>query len=237
MYDLYYWTTPNGNKPLIFLEEAKLEYQLIEINIGRGEQFAPEFLAISPNNRIPALVDHHPRAGGEPISVFESGAILLYLADKHQLFLPTDIRARTQVHEWLMWQMGGLGPMLGQAHHFRAYTETPIDYAITRYTNEATRLYTILDRRLAGREYICGEYSIADMACYPWTLYLERQGQNLADYPNVDAWQQRLAARPGVAKALAIADERRAGRESTANDPEAKKHLFGQTDTKSPTAS
>ena len=234
MYDLYYWSTPNGLKPVLFLEEAGLEYQIKEINIGKGDQFEPEFLKISPNNRIPALVDHKPADGGEKVSVFESGAILLYLAEKHKMFLPEDVRKRTVVYEWLMWQMGGIGPMLGQAHHFIAYAPEQIPYAIDRYANEATRLYNILNRRLADRDFVCDEYSIADMAIYPWTRSMDRQNQNPDDFPNVLAWQKRIADRPAVTKAIQDYEAQRASRLSSAQDEDAKKVLFGQTDTKAP---
>lgn len=236
MIDLHYWTTPNGNKILLYLLEAGLEYKLVEVNIGRGAQFAPAFLAIAPNNRIPAIVDHAPTDGGPPIPVFESGAILLYLAGKVGKFVPTGLRAVTEVHEWLMWQMGGLGPMFGQAHHFRAYAATDVEYAIARYTNEATRLYNVLNNRLAGREFVAGDYSIADMAIYPWTLSYERQGQDIDDFPAVRDWQARMAARPAVGAAYTLINEMRERNIALVDDEEAKKHLFGQTDTKSPAA-
>ncbi|HRE14092.1 MAG TPA: glutathione S-transferase N-terminal domain-containing protein, partial [Usitatibacteraceae bacterium] len=169
MIDLHYWTTPNGHKVTMFLEEAGLEYRLFPVNISKGEQFRPEFLAVSPNNKIPAIVDHAPADGGKPIPVFESGAILLYLAGKTGRFIPKDLRGQVQCLEWLMWQMGGLGPMLGQNHHFRHYAPEPIPYGIDRYTNETNRLYGVLDKRLRGRAFILGRsYSIADMAAYPW---------------------------------------------------------------------
>lgn len=168
MIDLYYWTTPNGHKVSIFLEEAGLEYRIVPVHIGKGEQFAPEFLKIAPNNRIPAIVDHAPADGGEPIALFESGAILEYLADKSGQFLPRETRARFNVLQWLYWQMGGVGPMAGQNHHFVRYAPEPIPYAIERYVKETARLYGVLDRQLAGREYVAGDYSIADMAIYPW---------------------------------------------------------------------
>jgi GST-like protein len=225
MIDLYYWPTPNGWKVSIALEEMELPYQLFPVNIGRGEQFDPEFLRISPNNRIPAIVDRDPEGGGEAISVFESGAILLYLGDKSGKFLPGELRGRVEVSEWLMWQMGGLGPMLGQNHHFRTYAPEQIDYAIDRYTNEANRLYGVLDRRLEGRRYICGEYSVADMACWPWTVPHERQGQNLDDFPNVKRWFDEMKARPGVRRGFEVLqDLRKAGM-----DEKAKQVLFGQT--------
>jgi len=188
MIDLYYWTTPNGHKITLFLEEAGLEYAIKPINIGKGEQFAPAFLKISPNNRIPAIVDHAPADGGEPISVFESGAILLYLAGKTGQFLPKDLRGQVQVLEWLMWQMGGLGPMAGQNHHFSIYAPEKIPYAIDRYVKETSRLYGVLNKRLAGRDFILGkQYTIADMAAYPWIIP-ERQGQDIADFPNLRRW-------------------------------------------------
>jgi GST-like protein len=228
MIDLYYWPTPNGWKISIALEEMQLPYRIVPVNIGRGEQFKPDFLAISPNNRMPAIVDHEPAGGGAPISVFESGAILLYLGDKTGKFLPRDLRGRTQVTEWLMWQMGGLGPMLGQNHHFRQYAPEKIVYAIERYTKEAHRLYGVLDGRLKGREYVCGDYSIADMACWPWTILHERQGVEIREFPNVARWLEKMKARPGVQRGFDAAKELRQA-SSAGPDEEAKKILFGQT--------
>ena len=226
MLELYYWTTPNGHKVTMFLEEAGLPYLVKPVHIGKGEQFDPDFLAIAPNNRIPALVDPEPADGGAPISLFESGAILEYLADKTGRFLPRETRPRFAVLQWLYWQMGGLGPMLGQNHHFRGYAPETIDYAIKRYTDEAKRLYRVLDNRLAGRDFIAGDYSIADMACYPWTVSHERQGIDLADYPNVQRWYDAISARPATERAYARAKE--INTESTMSE-EAKKVLFGQT--------
>jgi GST-like protein len=227
--DLHYWPTPNGWKVSIALEEMELPYQVFWVNIGRGAQFEPEFLAISPNNRIPAIVDHEPEGGGEPVSVFESGAILLYLAEKTGRFLPTDLRGRVEVSEWLMWQMGGLGPMLGQNHHFRAYAPETIPYAVDRYTDEARRLYGVLERRLDGREYICGDFSIADMACWPWIVPHERQGIDFDDFPNTRRWYDAMKSRPGVRRGFEVGQEiRKAMAEGM--DEEARKVLFGQTD-------
>jgi len=202
MIDLYSAATPNGQKIHIMLEECGLPYTVHWVNINKGEQFAADFLAIIPNNKIPAIVDNDG-PGGAPISVFESGAILIYLADKTGRFLPAELRARTQVLEWLMFQMGGVGPMLGQAHHFRAYAREKIPYAIDRYSREAARLYGVLDKRLDGREHLAGDYSIADMAVFPWIRLHERQGQDLADFPNLGRWFARIAARPAVAKDMA----------------------------------
>ena len=221
MIDLYTETTPNGQKIHIILEETGLEYKLIWIDIMKGEQFAPEFLAISPNNKIPAIVDHDG-PGGTPVSVFESGAILLYLAEKTGMFLPTEPRARIEVLEWLFWQMGGFGPMLGQSHHFNKYAPQRIEYAMERYTNEATRLYNVLDKRLAGRDYVAGDYSIADMAIFPWCRLHGRQGQRIEDFPNVKRWFEAVAARPAVARDMARLED-------TAGefDEEAWSNLFG----------
>jgi len=199
MIDLYSAATPNGQKIHIMLEECGLPYNVHWVNIDKGEQFAADFLAISPNNKIPAIVDRDG-PGGAPISVFESGAILIYLADKTGRFLPAEARARTQVLEWLMFQMGSVGPMLGQAHHFRAYAREKIPYAIDRYSREAARIYGVLDKRLDGREHLAGDYSIADMAVFPWIRLHGRQGQDLADFPNLSRWFARVAARPAVAK-------------------------------------
>jgi GST-like protein len=224
MIDLYFWPTPNGKKISIFLEEAKLPYKLIPVNIGRGEQFRPEFLAISPNNRMPAIVDRDPKEGSEPISVFESGAILLYLADKVGEFIPKDLRGRTEVIEWVMWQMGGLGPMLGQAHHFRSYAPEKIPYAIERYTNEAHRLYGVLNGRLKDRPFIAGDYSIADMASWPW-IHPEGQGQSLSEFPHLKRWHEEVKARPAVQKGAAIGDDLRT---AVGLDDQAKAILFNQ---------
>ena len=179
MIDLYYWTTPNGHKITIFLEETGLDYALKPVDIGAGEQFRPEFLAIAPNNRIPAIVDHAPADGGPPLSLFESGAILLYLAEKSGKLLKTDLRTRTDTLQWLFWQMGGLGPMAGQNHHFSQYAPEKIPYAIDRYVDETSRLYGVMNKRLGDREYLAGAYSIADVACYPWIVPHKRQGQEL----------------------------------------------------------
>lgn len=203
--DLYYWTTPNGHKITIFLEEVGLPYNLYPIDINKGDQFTPEFLAISPNNRIPALVDPSPKDGDESLSIFESGAILEYLADKTGAFLPQSGAARYNVLQWLYWQMGGLGPMAGQNHHFSQYAPEKIPYAITRYVNETTRLYNVLNKQLAGKTFITGEYSIADMASYPWIRSYEKQGQDLNDFPNVKSWFEHMSARPAVIRAYAKA--------------------------------
>jgi GST-like protein len=196
--ELYYWPTPNGHKITIFLEETGLEYQVIPVNIGKGDQFKPDFLKIFPNSRMPAIIDRKPRHNGEPISVFESGAILLYLAEKTGQFLPTELRLRKAVLEWLFWQVGGLGPMAGQNHHFSQYAPEKITYAIERYVQETQRLYGVLNKQLEGQEYIVGEYSIADMACYPWIVPYERQQQKLEDFPNLKRWFTTMQIRPAV---------------------------------------
>jgi GST-like protein len=225
MIDLYFWATPNGRKVSIALEELELPYKVIPVNIARGEQFKPEFLAISPNNRIPAVVDHAPAGGGAPISVFESGAILLYLADKTGKLIPGDVRGRTEVLEWLMWQMGGIGPMFGQANHFVAYAPEKLPYAIDRYVNETRRLIRVLNTRLADRAFVAGAYSIADIASYPWVVSArERLIKDEFDFPNVVRWLDAIAARPAVVRGMAISSEAR----SAAMDDEARKHLFGQ---------
>jgi GST-like protein len=226
MIDLYYWTTPNGHKITLFLEETGLPYTLHPVNIGAGEQFKPEFLAISPNNRIPALVDRAPADGGPPLSVFESGAILLYLAEKTGRFLPADRRGRVEVLEWLFWQMAGLGPMLGQNHHFSQSAPEKIPYAIDRYVKETGRLYAVLDRRLEGRAFIAGDYSIADMACYPWIVPYQRQGQTLDDFPQVRRWFESIRERPATLRAYALAETVNSG--ATVTD-QAKTILFGQS--------
>ena len=226
MIDLHYWPTPNGHKVSIFLEEAELPYRIIPVAIGRGEQFKPDFLRISPNNRIPAIVDQNPNDGGEPIPVFESGAILVYLAAKTGKFLPRDTRAWVQVMEWLCWQVGGLGPMLGQNHHFAQYASEKLPYAIERYVKETSRLYAVLDKRLAGREFVAGDYSIADMASYPWIVPHQRQQQNLEDFPNLKRWFEANGKRPAVARAY---EKGKAISSVPVMDDEAKKILFGQS--------
>jgi len=196
MIDLFYWSTPNGHKITLFLEEAGLPYRVHPVNIGKGEQFTAEFLAIAPNNRIPAIVDSAPADGGAPISLFESGAILQYLAEKTGKFLPLDARGRAEVSQWLFWQMGGLGPMAGQNHHFANYAPEKIPYAIDRYVRETARLYGVLDKRLADRPFVAGEhYSIADMASYPWIVPHERQLQDLNDFPNLKRCQRHAPMR------------------------------------------
>ena len=225
MIDLYYWTTPNGHKITLFLEEAGLPYRLLPINIGRGEQFAADFLRIAPNNRIPAIVDHAPADGGAPLSLFESGAILLYLADKCGRFIASDLRGRNETLQWLFWQMGGLGPMAGQNHHFSQYAPEPIAYAIERYVKETARLYAVLNKQLSEREFIAGEYSIADMACYPWIVPHERQGQKLEDFPHLQRWFEAIRQRPATQRAYALVQDINP---TPGLDAEAKKLLFGQ---------
>jgi len=226
MIDVYYWTTPNGHKITIFLEETGLPYSIKPVNIGKGDQFKPEFLAISPNNRIPAIVDNDPAGGGKPISIFESGAILQYLAEKTGKFLPNDLRGRTEVMQWLFWQMGNLGPMLGQNHHFRNYSDEKLTYAINRYVKETERLYGVLDERLADREFAAGKYSIADMACYPWIVLHERQSQNLDDFPNLKRWFETIQRREAVQRAYALA--KTINPAPPGMTQEAKAILFGQ---------
>jgi GSH-dependent disulfide-bond oxidoreductase len=228
MLDLHYWTTPNGHKVTIFLEEAALPYKIIPVNIGKGEQFKTEFLTVSPNNRIPALVDHAPADGGKPLAVFESGAILLYLAEKTGKFLSKDLRVRTDAIQWLFWQMGGLGPMSGQNNHFSNYAVDKIPYAMDRYRNEVNRLYGVLDKRLADRPFIAGEYSIADMASYPWIVPHERQGQKIADFPHLKRWLETIAARPAVVRAYdKVKEVNPTG--GGIRTPEERAILFGQT--------
>lgn len=198
MIELYSWPTPNGLKVSIFLEEAGLEHKVFPIDIGNGDQFAPDFLAIAPNNRIPAIIDTDPPGGGDPISIFESGAVLFYLARKTGRFVPQDPRGTMEVLQWLFWQMGGLGPMAGQNHHFNIYAPEKIPYAMERYVKETARLYGVLDKRLADREHVAGDYSIADMAIYPWIVPHEAQQQNLDDFPNLKRWFERIGARPAV---------------------------------------
>ena len=225
MIDLYHWPTPNGHKITIFLEEAGVEYRIHPVDIGKGDQFKPEFLAIAPNNRIPAIVDTAPADGGRPISLFESGAILLYLAEKTGLFLPKDLRGRAEVLQWLFWQVGGLGPMAGQNGHFAIYAAEKIPYAIDRYVKETGRLYGVMNRRLADREYLAGDYSIADMASYPWIVPYERHGQDLAQFPHLKRWFDAIAARPAVRKVY----EAVAPSYSKPMTDEERKVLFGQT--------
>src|SRR5258708_8327196 len=202
MIDLHCWTTPNGHKIPMFLEESGLPYQIVPVNISKGDQFRPEFLAISPNNRIPAIVDHKPKDGGKPITVFESGAILLYLAEKTGMFIHNDSRRKIEIVEWLFWQMGGLGPMAGQHHHFSQYAPEKIQYAIDRYVKETNRLYSVLNKRLADRAFMAGEYSIADMAAYPWIMPWETQGQNLHEFSHIRNWVQTNHPRPPTFRAL-----------------------------------
>ena len=226
MIDFYYWTTPNGHKVTLFLEESGIPYKIKPINISKGEQFAPDFLRIAPNNRIPAIVDTLPEDGGEPIRIFESGAILLYLADKTKKFIPQDLRGRNECLKWLFWQMGGLGPMAGQNHHFVQYAPVQLPYAIDRYVKETSRLYGVLNKHLSdGRDYICGDYSIADMATYPWVVPHERQRQDLSQFPALAQWLARIQNRPATKRSYEMA--------KTINvaptvDENAKSILFGQ---------
>ncbi|MCX5564937.1 glutathione binding-like protein [Alcaligenes phenolicus] len=226
MIDLYYWTTPNGHKITMFLEESGLPYTIHPINIGQGDQFKPEFLRIAPNNRIPAIVDQAPQDGGEPISLFESGAILQYLAEKTGQFLSTDLRVRTETLQWLYWQMGGLGPMAGQNHHFNVYAPVKIEYAIDRYVRETGRLYGVLNKHLEQRDFIAGDYSIADMASYPWIVSHQRQSQNLDDFPHLKRWFERIGARPATERAYALVEQINPG--SPVHDDKARQILFGQ---------
>ncbi|WP_341676756.1 glutathione binding-like protein [Niveibacterium sp. SC-1] len=226
MIELYYWTTPNGHKITMFLEEAGLPYRIHPVHIGKGEQFAPEFLSVAPNNKIPAIVDTAPADGGEPVPLFESGAILLYLADKLGRFIPQDLRGRQACVQWLFWQMAGLGPMAGQNHHFVQYAPERIPYAMDRYVKETSRLYAVLDKQLAGREYIVGEYSIADIACYPWIVPYAAQQQDMADFPNLARWFEAVRDRPATQRAYARAEE--INPRAKPISEEEKKLLFGQ---------
>lgn len=208
MLDLYFWTTPNGYKVTILLEELGLAYNVIPVHIGKGEQFNPDFLRISPNNKIPALVDHRS-PDGKPLALFESGAIMMYLAEKAGWrFMPADLRSRYEVVQWLMFQMGGIGPMLGQAHHFRRYAKEQIPYAVERYTSEAARLYRVLDKRLGEAEFLADDYSIADMAVYPWLRPHKWQGQDIAAWPNLQRWYNAVRGRPAVQRGLAVMQDR-----------------------------
>ena len=221
--DVYYWPTPNGWKVTILLEELSIPYNVISINIGKGEQFKPEFLKISPNNRMPAIVDHEPLGGGGSLTIFESGAILEYLAEKYGQFMPKEPRGKYEVLQWLYWQMANLGPNSGQANHFRHYAPEKIAYGINRYTDEVNRLYGVMNTRLADREYLAGDYSIADMASWPWVVPYERMGQNLNDFPHMKRWFENLKARPAVDRGYAVGQELR-----QEMSEEAKKVLFGQ---------
>jgi GST-like protein len=227
MIDLYYWPTPNGWKISILLEELDVPYNVIPVNIATGEQFEPDFLKIAPNNRMPAIVDNDPADGGDPISIFESGAIMMYLADKYGKFFSRDERQRQEISQWLFWQMGGLGPMAGQAHHFRQYAPEKIAYGVDRYTNEVNRLYGVMNKRLEDRDFLAGDYSIADMAAWPWVVPYERQGQDLNDFPNLKKWFETLQSRPQVEKGYKVGWELRDANKIT--DDEARKVLFGQT--------
>ena len=226
MIDVYSWPTPNGHKIHIMLEECGLEYRAHPINIGAGDQFKPEFLAISPNNKIPAITDHQG-PGGKPLSLFESGAILFYLANKTGKFIAKDMRERMQTLEWLFWQMGGLGPMAGQYNHFGNYAQEKLQYAIDRYRNEVNRLYGVMNKRLADRPFLAGEYSIADMACYPWVLP-ERQAQNIANFPHLKRWHETIKARPAVVKAYEWTPKINPG-QGGIRTAEERAILFGQT--------
>ena len=230
MIDLHYWPTPNGHKVTLFLEEAGLDYRLVPVDIGKGAQFEPDFLAIAPNNRMPAIVDHAPADEGEAVSVFESGAILLYLAEKTGRFLPRDLRGRTATLEWLFWQMGGLGPMSGQYGHFLVYAPEKVPYAIERYTKEVQRLLGVLDRRLAGRAFIAGDdYTIADMAAYPWINAYDSAPIDMAPFPEVRRWQAAIAARPATQRAYALSKQVNPDAGKPMTDAQ-KAVLFGQGD-------
>ncbi len=229
MIELHYWPTPNGHKIALFLEEAGLEYKVVPVNIGKGDQFTPEFLKISPNNRIPAIIDHAPADKGAPISVFESGAILTYLADKTGKFAPKASRDRIRVNEWLFWQIGGLGPMSGQNNHFLRYAPEKIPYAMERYTKEVNRLYGVMDRELAQHKFLgSDDYSIADMASYPWCVNWEAQGQKLSDFPNMKRWFEAIAARPATVRAYEVGAKTSSGPSAPMTE-EGRKVLFGQT--------
>ncbi|MFZ5779117.1 MAG: glutathione S-transferase N-terminal domain-containing protein [Pseudomonadota bacterium] len=232
MIDLHYWPTPNGWKISIMLEECGLPYKVVPVNIGTGEQFKPEFLRVSPNNRMPAIVDHEPRGGGGPVSVFESGAILQYLAEKAGKFLPTDLRGRYEVLQWLNWQMGGLGPMAGQAAHFNVYAPQfnppeSLAYGRTRYLNEVNRLFGVLNKRLADRPYVAGDYSIADMAIWPWVVGYRNFGQKLEDFADLRRWFETVGQRPAVTKGQAVGAELR--QKPGVQTEEQRRVLFGQT--------
>ena len=232
MIDVHYWSTPNGHKITIFLEETALEYRVIPVNIGKGDQFKPEFLDIAPNNRIPAIVDQAPLDSAAPISVFESGAILLYLADKTGKLIPQDIRGRTEALEWLFWQMGGLGPMAGQNGHFNHAAPEKLPYAISRYERETARLFAVLDKRLKDRDFVAGagrgEYSIADIASYPWTRNYARLNQDIEQFPNLKRWQAAIAARPATERAYALGEKVNPPKPAVPLTDEERKLLYGQ---------
>jgi GST-like protein len=227
MIDLYYSATPNGHKLMIFMEESGISYRRIPVDLGRGDQLKPEFLAISPNNKIPALVDHEPRGGGGPLALFESGAMLLYLAEKTGRFMPSDLHGRAEVLKWLFWQVGGLGPMAGQVGHFNVFAPEKVPYVIERYTRETGRLYGVLDRRLCDRPFVAGTYSIADMACYPWIVPHRAHGQRLEEFPNLRRWFDSLASRPAIMRAYGESRDVYTAPEPVS--PEARKILFGQS--------
>lgn len=232
MIDLHYWTTPNGHKITIYLEEAGIPYRVVPVNIGKGDQFKPEFLAIAPNNRIPAIVDQEPADGGAPVSLFESGAILLYLAEKTGKLIPQDLRSRASTLEWLFWQVGGLGPMAGQNGHFNHAAPEKIPYAITRYEQETARLFAVLNKRLAGRDFVAGEgrgqYSIADIASYPWIRSYARLNQKIEDFPNVQRWEAAIAARPATERAYALAEKLNPPKPAAPMTDEERRLLYGQ---------
>jgi GST-like protein len=228
MIDLYYWPTPNGHKITLCLEELGFPYRIVPVNIGKGEQFAPSYLAISPNNKMPALVDHDPPGGGAPVAIFESGAILIYLADKAGRLLPSTLRERMEVLQWLFWQVAGLGPMAGQNGHFAVFAPEKIPYAIERYTKETNRLYGVLNRRLADREFVAGAFSIADIAAYPWIVPHESHGQKLSDFPHLKRWFEVIKARPATIKAYGSSVDVYSKQSAPLTD-EQRKVLFGQT--------
>ena len=224
--DLFYWPTPNGWKVTILLEELEQDYNLVPVDIRKGEQFRPEFLAISPNNKIPAIVDHRPPGGGAPIALFESAAILTYLAEKHGRLWPLSLRERYEVGQWLAWQIASLGPTAGQVHHFREYAEQPVPYAVERFTGEINWLYGVMNTRLADRAFLAGDYSIADIACWPWIRLWRHHAQDLESFPHLKRWLETIAARPAVNRGFRIGSALREGRSQMT--PEEKKVLLGQ---------
>jgi GSH-dependent disulfide-bond oxidoreductase len=227
MIDLYFSPTPNGLKAKLFLEEAQLAYRIVPVALSKGEQLKPEFLAVSPNNKIPAIIDHEPAGGGAPITLFESGAIMLYLAEKTGRLIPQDIHGRAEVLQWLFWQMAGLGPMAGQIGHFNVYAPEKVPYAIDRYTRETHRLYGVLDRRLTDRTFIAGDFSIADIACYPWIVPHEAHGQNLNDFPNLKRWFETIATRPATIRTYEGVENVYAPKQQAISEEE-RRVLFGQ---------